>query len=747
MKELTVEEQREYDSATTCHICSEKFLNDEDPKVRDHCHIMGDFRGAAHNSCNLNYRIMPKTWKLPVVFHNLRGYDGHLIVKALQKRHGKVRVIPTNMEKYLSIRVGRLQFIDSMQFTGGKSLDSLVKTLTNDKDFRYTKEAFPDEEKFELVKKKGIFPYDFFDSPDKLNYTFPKREQFFNTLGDKECSIEDYLRAKLVWNKFECKTFQDYHDIYLQMDVVLLADFFEMFRNTCMENYGLDAVHYYSAPGLAWDAALKMTKVRLELFDNEAMYTFMEKSIRGGISMISKRYAKANNKGCKEFDPLKPISYLIYLDANNLYGWAMSQSLPTHGFRWLTVDEMQTNFSTNNVILNLDDHAEDGYIFEVDIKYPSELHKLHNDYPLAPERLSIGKSMLSPFQKARFPSYQIEEEQTKLTPNLRDKEHYVVHYRNLKYYIQNGMQVTKIHKVLTFKQSPWLKKYIEYNTQCRTRAKSNFEKDFYKLMNNSVFGKTQENLRNRVNVEIITSRKVALKRIAKPSFERSQIIREDLVIIQNKITNLVLNKPLYVGFTVLDLSKLLMYSFHYDKMVKKYQDKIKLCFTDTDSLLYEIQTADIYKDMEADDDYDFSEYPLEHPLYNKKNKKVIGKMKDELNGMILEEFAGLRPKCYSFLFIGFVKDNIILDMEEHQYQKAKGVKEDVKKAHLRHKHYKDCLNNLKSFIVKQNIIKSKAHTISTYHMNKVALTAFDTKRWIENDNINTLAHGHYYTTR
>ena len=214
MKKLTIEQQREYDSATTCHICSEKFLNDEDPKVRDHCHIMGDFRGAAHNSCNLNYRIMPKTWKLPVVFHNLRGYDGHLIIKALQKRHGKVRVIPTNMEKYLSIRVGRLQFIDSMQFTGGKSLDSLVKTLTNDKDFRYTKEAFPNEEKFELVKKKGIFPYDFFDSPDKLNYTFPKREQFFNTLGDKECSIKDYLRAKLVWDKFECKTFQVFSKPY-----------------------------------------------------------------------------------------------------------------------------------------------------------------------------------------------------------------------------------------------------------------------------------------------------------------------------------------------------------------------------------------------------------------------------------------------------------------------------------------------------------------------------------------------------
>ena len=303
--------------------------------------------------------------------------------------------------------------------------------------------------------------------------------------------------------------------------------------------------------------------------------------------------------------------------------------------------------------------------------------------------------------------------------------------------------MTAIQNVLKFKQKPWLKEYIDYNTNCRSRAKSAFEKDFYKLMNNSVFGKTNENLRNRINVEIVTDQKVALKKIAKPSFERSQIIREDLVIIQNKVTSLVMNKPLYVGFSVLELSKLLMYKFHYEKMLKRYS-KINLCFTDTDSLLYEVFTDDIYKDiLENADEYDFSDYPFEHSLYDKKNKKVIGKFKDEMNGIILEEFIGLRPKCYSLLFLGKVEDNVIKDYKLREKQKSKGIKEKVKQIHLRHRHFKKCLIDLDTICVNQNIIKSKKQTLSTYHIQKVALTAFDTKRWICDDNINTRAHGYY----
>ena len=351
--------------------------------------------------------------------------------------------------------------------------------------------------------------------------------------------------------------------------------------------------------------------------------------------------------------------------------------------------------------------------------------------------------MLSPLQNT-FPKHQ-QKTSTKLTPNLKDKSNYVVHYRNLKFYLEQGMEITKIHRVLTFKQSPWLKKYIDFNTQKRASSTSTFAKDFFKLMNNSVFGKTQENLRNRVNVEVITKRNIALKRACKPGFKRLQTIRDDLVVMQTAISNLRLDKPVYVGFSVLDLSKLLMYVFHYEKMLTRYEN-IKLCFTDTDSLLYEIQTDNIYKDMQSTiHDYDFSDYPTEHFLHNNNHKKEIGKFKDELNSIPLGEFTGLRPKCYSLEFNGEVKKNVITHTNLTEKQIAKGTKEKVKKAHLRHHHYKKVLEELSTISVKQNTIKSKAHTISTYHQTKVALTAFDTKRWICDDNVNTYAYGHYKT--
>ena len=292
---LTAEEQLAYDTATSCHICGDDFKEGEE-RHRDHCHILQTFRGAAHKHCNVEYKIDPRHWKLPVYFHNLRGYDGHLIIKAMKSSHGPVRVIPNSMEKFMAFSVGQLQFLDSFQFTM-QSLDELVKTL-NDDDFKYTREIFSTDEQFYLMRQKGIFPYDFFDNIEKLQskveIQFPIRKVFYNKLEDKECSMKDYLHAKSVWRTFKCKTFADYHDLYLKCDVLLLTDFFEKFRSTCLDNYGGDAAYYYSAPGMAWDSALKMTKINLELFQTEEMYTSIEHSIRGGVTQITKRFAKAN---------------------------------------------------------------------------------------------------------------------------------------------------------------------------------------------------------------------------------------------------------------------------------------------------------------------------------------------------------------------------------------------------------------------------------------------------------------------
>ena len=318
----------------------------------------------------------------------------------------------------------------------------------------------------------------------------------------------------------------------------------------------------------------------------------------------------------------------------------------------------------------LSDDAEDGYIFEVDLSYPQHLHDIHDDYPLASEPLEIGRDMYSPAQQAAFPQ---AAPQRKLTPNLRDNVRYLVHYRNLKLYLQFGLVVTRIHKVLAFKQSIWLKTYIDFNTHQRSLAGSSFLKAFFILMNNSVFAKAQENLRKRVQIELITDVGVLGKRVAKPNS-----ITDCLPTIQCTVATLTLNRSIRVGFSVLDLSKLHMYNFHYNHMCVKYphHGQLRLLFTDTDSLAYAVQTEDIYRDMAEDaaTHYDVREYPLVHPLYSAMNRKALGFFKDELNSVPMQQFVGLRPKCYALLCTGKVSNNLSQPTNPVEKKRAKDVK-------------------------------------------------------------------------
>ena len=227
----------------------------------------------------------------------------------------------------------------------------------------------------------------------------------------------------------------------------------------------------------------------------------------------------------------------------------------------------------------------------------------------------------------------------KLVPNLNNKRNYIVHYRNLQLYTTLGMQLTKIHRILSFNQSPWLKSYIDFNKSMRARAKNEFEKSFFKLMNNAMFGKTMENLRKRRNIELITKEEQLRKRVIQPSFKDFKIFHENLISIERRKTTIKLNRPIYIGFCVLDLSKVLMYNFHYLHIKILYpKNRSQLLFTDTDSLTYAIKTDDIYEGMLNDNNlYDFSGYPVEHKCFSNENKKVIGKFKDELKNSLVSK--------------------------------------------------------------------------------------------------------------
>ena len=334
----------------------------------------------------------------------------------------------------------------------------------------------------------------------------------FTVSTDEEISVSEYAHAQKVWETFGIENMGQYHDLYLKSDVLLLADIFENFREQYLHTYGLDPAHYVSLPSSSWDAMLKMTDVRLDLLSDVDMLNFIEKGMRGGISTITHRYALANNKYMKNYDPQKESSYIPYLDANNLYGWAMSQKLPTSNFKWIKCPEY----------LNLNSYDENsarGLILEVDLEYPKELHGLHNDYPLAPEKITVREEMLSDYcrriqKREGIKTGQVE----KLVPNLRDKERYVLHYRNLQLYSCLGLKLTKIHRALEFSQSSWLAEYIDFNTLKRVKAKNAFEKDFFKLANNAVFGKTMENKRKRCNIQLVADPDRMLRLAARPTY-------------------------------------------------------------------------------------------------------------------------------------------------------------------------------------------------------------------------------------
>ena len=435
----------EFKRAKECHICFKEFSL-KDMKVRDHCHYTGKYRGATHVSCNLRYKIRNY---IPVVFHNLAGYDAHLFIKELVKHTTKIGVIAKNTENYISFSVKvevdkyiekagnekskeiELRFIDSFKFM---SLDSLVNNLAKGGHEFWGFEGYNSEQRSLLIRK-GVYPYEYMDSWEKFMSELPSIDKFYSKLNMFGISKEDYQHAKNVWDKFKIKNMGDYHNLYLETDVILLANVFESFRKVCIENYGLDPVHFYTAPGLAWKACLKKTGVNLELLKDPDMLLMFERGIRGRITQSVHRWAIANDPYMGyEYDTSKPTEYFQYLDANNLYGWGMSQPLPAGEFKSVEIKDLKQRPQNLKKAIDLMTKRDHGYLLEVGVQYPKEPHDHHNDLTFMCEKIRVNG---------------VE----KLVPNLYDKEKCVIHIKALKQALDHGLVLKKIHRVIEFKQS------------------------------------------------------------------------------------------------------------------------------------------------------------------------------------------------------------------------------------------------------------------------------------------------------
>ena len=437
------------------------------------------------------------------------------------------------------------------------------------------------------------------------------------------------------------------------------------------------------------------------------MFLMLEWRIRGEITQAVHTYTSANNKYMGDkFNPNEDTTYFQYLVAKNLYGWAMSQPLPTGGFKWVDVNP--------NEISELATRTDKGYVLEVNVSYPKDLHDSHNDLSFMCERMEIngvGKLVLS----------------------LREKKNYVIHIQAFNQTLQHGLRLDRIHQAIEFDQSPWLKTYIDFNTQLRTATTNDFEMDFFKLMNNLVFGKTMENIRKPRNIKLVTTEEKYLCMVMKPNFKSRVLFGENLMGCEMGKIKVVMNKPVYLGQAILDLSKIVMYEFHYDYMIPKYGDRLKLCYMDMDSLVYDIKTEDFYEDI-ADDvpaRFNTSGYSPNRPLPVGLNRKVIGLIKDELGGKIMTEFVALRPKLYSYK-----------ELDGSEDKKCKGIKKCIVKKTLTFEDYKTCLFSDSTECRSQLMFGSSKHEVHTIKVNKVALNRDGDKRISKRDEISTFARGH-----
>jgi hypothetical protein len=536
---LSYDEETVFKSKKSCYKCYKK----SDKLFRDHCHFTGKYRGAACNSCNSAMQ-QKKEEKIICIAHNA-NYDGQFILSEAHKFVKNIKCISTSSEKFMCFDFCNLKFIDSFKFLGA-SLSKLVENITKDANnhvtydaLHFSKAYFGDNIKY--MSRKGIYPYSYPKNFDVFNLGLPAKVEFFDKLSNKHVEQSEYDFANEVYEVMNCQNFGDYHALYLKSDVLLLTDVFEGFRKLALEYYELDPCHYVSLPSMSQDAMLKVMmkenekkhkekKEQLKTLSEEEKLTFkkhkntymttlscedelrfFEKQKRGGICQVgAKKNSVAYNKymNIENFDKNKKQTFISYIDANNLYGYAMSLKLPyeiTGNRKDVTVDE----------VLNLDPNGEVGMTCEIDFEYPKELHDHFKDYVPGCVSRAVQFHELSNYQKYILDLNKSKHNETnKLILDLNDKQNYICDFRYAQCLIRCGVKITKVHQVYDYKMDFILKPYIDFNSDKRKQAKNDFEKDFFKLLNNSIYGKMLQDVLKQ-NDTVITSDRGAPTRLSR----------------------------------------------------------------------------------------------------------------------------------------------------------------------------------------------------------------------------------------
>ncbi len=827
MVKLTDRQRREADRAVNCYLCEAPLGGS---RVMDHDHLTGEFLGVAHSKCNLKRR---ETTQLTCFAHNFTGYDSHFLVNAVAEEIGKrldkdPSTIPINGQKFKAITLNeRIKFVDSLAFLSD-SLANLVEMLKRDGS------AFPilrqmpgmTDSRVDMMTKKGVYPYSFATSVARLAAAkeLPPRSAFFNDIGREECSPEDYERAGEVWDEWECDDMLDYTSVYVASDVYLLADVMVNFRNKMWENFGLDLCQYLSLPHMGIDVMLKETGAKIELIHDKEMYKLLRSNIRGGLSYANLRHAGCyepgptqraeqhlhrrlqqtevasdssfldwlNRKHAEgdllvqhEYDPGSPydryvsdpgnVFYdeqtLLYLDANNLYGHAMSRPLPLRDFRWMTRKELDRI----DVLRDVTDQNGPGYIFEVDLEYPPHLHDKHCSLPLAPHEVNIDYEMLSPYSRRclellRGEKYAKRYSSKKLTSTFLPRTKYLVHGLNLKFYLEQGLVLKKMHRGIRFYQEDFIRPFIEKCTRMRAAAATETEKNMWKLLCNSVYGKLIESANKRMTAFFDTTAEKAVMHASHPLFRGATICNERLSISFQGKKRVKVDQCHAAGFTILELSKLHMQKLWYEEIQAKLNPRgllermPSIVMTDTDSFLFRVcgggNETDVLKKLAGV--MDFSNYPKNHHLYDDTRKKIPGFLKNEVPAGIIQEAVALRAKAYAIRIRPLKTDDNGLDIVNHvqpdkefkrmletfedgeadadytncddedevtEILKCKGVSRAAQNQ-LSIDTYRQMIDSIDAQDVVQYQIQSRNHVNRLVRMVREAVSSFDDKRYL-----------------
>lgn len=750
---MTWEEEVEVDAQRTCQMCGVR----EDRLHRDHDHISGKFLQMLCANCNMRRRQCRNS--LTVFMHNFKGYDAHqLMLQGFAKLDPdlwELSPVYQRADKLISLcliyhgrplttssrhrhHFYRVIFRDSAAFMP-TSLDKMTRMLP---EKPVTTSLMQRE--YGLSPNdlgKGIYPYSYFNDWKRMeDPQLPPIECFFNDLREEACPDSDYAKAQAMWVATGCRTLRDYTRVYLKLDVTLLTDGFEHFREQVYKTSGLDAIHYCGMPGLTYSFCFKYLNLRLETLQDPTQYTFFEEGIRGGMSFVNQHHSKRRiaTVGGEQHQ------HLFYVDANALYTSALTQRLPMSGFRWMSLEEVCR--ITDDFMRAWDPETDDGFTVRVDLAYPPDVQDRSKDLPYAPHPETPELHNMPPFMQELWGELhggRAHAGSRKLMLTHKDKLQYVVHHQTLKYYVEKGMRITHVYEGIHYLQRAFIKPYAEFHTLERSKTDDEVKRQLHKDFTNCTFGKMIENKRKYNKSKLVRSRKLFQRYSHNPLVRRWFPIGKDAIVLDMYQTDVVLDKPIYVGQTVLDLSKIIMYRILDAWQANPHVTSMTLLGGDTDSffiqatspverntLLAWFFTYPNAMDPEARGVLDTSNYPPTHPLFTRDNKSRLGCFKDEACGDEIQEFICLSPKQYSFEKVNGQREN-----------RAKGVKR-YKKDTLSHLDYWQAYSQHQTKCVRQTLLQSKHHMMRTRTQYKKALSVWEDKRaWIGPNE--SLPYGHH----